>query len=317
MATTVRLKQLAQQIIKALPAKHPLLALAAGLPPVLRSAALTRVWAYLAATLPQTMPLRTNLGFSRRHYRFTSDQARAVFGKPELYAGERGALELAKALARHSQGFVDIGAHLGFFAFYVREYLDDRCPVYLFEPDPDLFKLITDNVMYAALPNVIAVRQAVGHVDGTLTFYKNPEHPDMGSITTVFAEQYQTTPITVEAVRFDTFVHAHQLRQMCVKVDVENAEFEFVEGASGALDAIDSLIMEVLGPAQQKRFVQRMIREYGFHAYYINDYQVEYAPDGQFTYVHPQYNWLFCKAAPAALRVKLTGSKLKVIEPLA
>ncbi|MBK8029403.1 MAG: hypothetical protein IPK17_07775 [Chloroflexi bacterium] len=87
MATTVRLKQLAQQIIKALPAKHPLLALAAGLPPVLRSAALTRVWAYLAATLPQTMPLRTNLGFSRRHYRFTSDQARAVFGKPELYAG--------------------------------------------------------------------------------------------------------------------------------------------------------------------------------------------------------------------------------------
>ncbi|MBK8029404.1 MAG: FkbM family methyltransferase [Chloroflexi bacterium] len=119
----------------------------------------------------------------------------------------------------------------------MREYLDDRCPV-----------------------NVIAVRQAVGHVDGTLTFYKNPEHPDMGSITTVFAEQYQTTPITVEAVRFDTFVHAHQLRQMCVKVDVENAEFEFVEGASGALDAIDSLIMEVLGPAQQKRFVQRMIR---------------------------------------------------------
>lgn len=134
----------------------------------------------------------------------------------------------------------------------------------------------------------------------------------MGSITTVFAEQYQTTPITVEAVRFDTFVRQSRLQKLCVKVDVENAEFEFIEGATGALDAIDSLIMEVLGPAQQKRFVQRMIHEYGFHAYYINDYQLEYTPDGQFTYVHPQYNWLFSKAAPAALRDKLTGSKLSV-----
>lgn len=312
MSTAARLKPIAQKIIRAVPAKHQLLALAAGLPPALRSTALTRVWAYLAATLPQAIPLRTNLGFSRRHYLFSSDHARDVFGKPELYVGERGALELAKVLAPHSRGFVDIGAHLGFFAFYVRETLDASLPVYLFEPDPDLFQRITDNVSYAALPNVIPVQQAVGHIDGTLTFYKNPDHPDMGSITTVFAEQYQTTPITVEAVRFDTFVRQSRLQKLCVKVDVENAEFEFIEGAYGALDAIDSLIMEVLGPAQQKRFVQRMIHEHGFHAYYINDYQLEYTPDGQFTYVHPQYNWLFSKAVPAALRAKLTESKLTV-----
>jgi len=313
LSPIVLMKYIVKSAAAALPAKRSILSVTAKLPPYFKSAYSVRLFSYIASSMKKTFNMQTNLGFSRKnHFVFPSDQYLVLFGKPTLYIGERGALELSKSLSQYVDCFIDIGAHVGYFSFYIREHMKESKPIFFFEPDPDLYELINANVNRTSLPNTFGLCKAVGSVDGHLTFYKNPEHPDSGSITTVFAEVHDTIPIQVEATRFDTFVMTHGLKHICVKVDVENAEDEFIRGAERSLDAIDYLIMEVLGRAHKKRFVQRMIHDFKFHAYYINDYTLEYAPEGQFQYISPQYNWLFCREDPDVLKVKLKNSRMRV-----
>jgi hypothetical protein len=102
------------------------------------------------------------------------------------------------------------------------------------------------------------------------------------------------------------------LENVCIKVDVENAESDFFAGATDALDRINYLIMEVLGPAHAAGFIQQVMRT-PFHAYYINDYTLEFSSDGSFEYCPPEYNWLFCREDPASLAKLLADSGLKVV----
>jgi|GEM_PF-1317144 len=306
-------KPILKEVIAGLPAKSTILSVAARFPVQLRFRHSLRLFTYLASSMRTTVELQSNLGFSKHRYTFPSDRSFELFGKPEFYTGERGSLELCKSLTQYADAFIDIGAHVGYFSFYVRECLERSKPIFLFEPDLDLFKLIETNISIAGLPNMRAFRKAVGNVDGQVTFYKNPEHPDMGSITNAYAHVHTTIAIPVEATRFDTFVSAHQLQNMCVKVDVENAEEDFLLGAESAVESINYLIIEVLSAAHQNRFVQKMISKYKFYAYYINDYSLEYSPNGNFDYVSPQYNWLFCREKPEELRARLGKSRLRVI----
>jgi len=307
LSPSALMKQVVKQIVTALPAKYSIVWMGGNLPARFKSSYSVRLFSYVASSMKKTFNMQTNLGFSRKnHFIFPSDRTIELFGKPTLYKGERGALELSRSLSQYADCFVDIGAHVGYFSFYVREHMKESNPIFFFEPDPDLYELINANVNRAALPNTF------GSVDGHLTFYKNPEHPDMSSITTIHKDVYDTIPIQVEVTRFDTFVASHSLKHICVKVDVENAEDEFIQGAEGALDAIDYLIMEVLSRAREKQLIQRMIHDFNFHAYYINDYQLEYTSDGRFEYIDGQYNWLFCREEPDVLKAKLKNSRMRV-----
>src|SRR5690349_10905902 len=91
-------------------------------------------------TLSAEDTLVTNLGIDRRiRCRVPGDRYDAAFGAPSLYRGERAALHVAAALTKRSDGFLDVGAHLGFFSFYVRVHGPARLPIVAVEPDPELF----------------------------------------------------------------------------------------------------------------------------------------------------------------------------------
>jgi hypothetical protein len=60
--------------------------------------------------------------------------------------------------------------------------------------------------------------------------------------------------------------------------------------------------MEILGPAIKQGMPLRIIQESGFRAFYIHDYQLEHSNDGNFEYVAPFYNWLFCRETPEELK---------------
>jgi methyltransferase FkbM-like protein len=133
-----------------------------------------------------------------------------------------------------------------------------------------------------------------------------------GSLHAEFAAGHQITATEVTVERFETIAQRLELRGACVKVDVEGAEYAFLEGAGDSLDGVDYLIMEVLGDACARGFVSAMMRRGRFHAYYINDYSLEHSLDGSFTYRAPEYNWLFCRETPDELRQKIGQSALSV-----
>jgi len=236
----------------------------------------------------------------------------ALYGLPAFYAGERGSLELAARFSRVSSAFVDIGAHLGYFSFFVHYHGAAGVPIHFFEPDRQLFAALDRNVRANRLDRIQGYARAVGARDGLEQFFVNATDPLSGSLRTQFAPTHQVSAIDVEVESFATIARRLDLRQACVKVDVEGAEFEFLEGATNALDRIGSLIIEVLGPACERGFVPALMQRGGFHAYYINDYVLEHSADGSFTYRAPEYNWLFCRHAPEELSRLIGAGPLTV-----
>jgi FkbM family methyltransferase len=310
----VLIKFLAKSLVDALPGKEAISKWGALFPLPLRSYLSYRFFSAVARRTLNQMHLKTNMGISQNYVCDLSSQNHhvALFGKPEYYWGERGALMLSEYLTKYSDAFVDIGAHIGYFTFYIREKIEADKPVYFFEPDPDLFDLVYKNVNSNTMKNVHGFRTAIGSTEGTITFYKNMSDPLSGSITRDFSCTHNVEKIQVNSTTFSIFSRQFSLKNACVKVDVEGAEFDFIEGALDSLDSIAYLIMEVLGIANERQIVQYMI-SLGFFAYYINDYCLEQSMDGSFKYIDPQYNWLFCHDTPCQLRTKLAGSTFTVV----
>lgn len=306
------LRTLLHHLLPFVPAKTRLLDAGARLPPGLKLRLVARALGALARQTSCDGEIVTNLGMSRR-YRVRlarSESATLLFGRPDHYSGERGPLRLAAALAPRCAAFLDVGANLGYFVFHVRAHAPT--PIYFFEPDPALYNRLAANVAANRLPDVTGLQAAVAAADGTADFFLNLTDHASGSLTDYFAAHHATRRLTVPAVTLDTFVRERGLDDLCVKADVENAEFELLAGARRALPRVRYLIMEVLGPASARGFPARLAREFGLHPYYINDLRLEHAPDGAFTYRPPEYNWLFCREAPAALAVALAGTGLTV-----
>lgn len=308
------LKSAAHKLIGVIPFKAPLVRLGALLPPLLKGRMGARFFAQLVNRDPSGGELLTNLGISRR-YRVAlrkTDSVDLLFGRPEHHAGERGPLRLAGVLARDCNAFVDVGSNLGYYVFYLRGVLP-RIPIFYFEPNGEMFDRLTRNIEANRLGRVTGFKAAVGRCDGQATFYVNLTDHLSSSLTDYFTAYHDCRTEVVDVITFDRFAEDHDLRELCVKVDVENAEFDFIAGAERALSRIRYLIMEVLGPANENGFVRTMITRLGLSAYYINDLKLEHSPDGSFRYRPPEYNWLFCREGPDALGDRLRGSGIHVV----
>jgi FkbM family methyltransferase len=286
--------------------------LGALLPSSIKSYVSYRFFSAIARRISTVENIVTNMGISSKcSYKFPSSYHLALFGKPSLYMGERGALDLCAYLGQRSDAFVDIGANIGYFTFLMREKLENHKPIYFFEPDPDLFNLILHNVNSNSLVNITGFKSAISSTIGKTEFYKNISDYLSGSLTDIFHAKHDTQTITVDVTTFSNFSKSVSLENACVKVDVEGAEYDFIKGAINSLDSIAYLVMEVLKPACDKGFVNHMI-ELGFTAYYINDYCLEHSADGTFDYVAPQYNWLFCHESPSQLRNSLGKTPFEI-----
>ena len=67
--------------------------------------------------------------------------------------------------------------------------------------------------------------------------------------------------------------------------------------------------MEMLAP-EIEAGLPRGIREGGLKAYYIRDFELIPSVDGEFEYVAPFWNWLFCRLSPSELVGSPVGNRL-------
>jgi FkbM family methyltransferase len=234
-----------------------------------------------------------------------------LFGRPGQYVGERGALALAGALSREAGVFLDVGAHVGYFTFYVRCAARCPVPIHYFEPNPALYRQLARNVAASGLADVHGHPEALGARSGRARFHLNLSDPLSSSLSEEFTRTHRVEPIEVPVLTLADVVATHRLERLGLKVDVEGSEREFLAGARPVLDRVAFLVIEVLGPAVQEGFVQEL-RGLGFEAYYVNDRRLEHSPAGRFDYRPPQYNWLFCRHRAPELRRRLAGSGLTV-----
>jgi FkbM family methyltransferase len=312
-----RLNQLAGSGVRVLPGKDALLQLGARLPASLKGPVSERVFGAIARARDPSRPLKltTNLGLSRPLWiQFPSSApASYLFGTPEQYIGERGALSLACELAADAGGFVDIGANYGFFSFALVQRYGDRLPIHYFEPNQELFSIVDQNVKRLNVKSMTGHQQGVGRRDEVARFYLDTVDSSQSSLSISWPDETRYKAIDIEVVSFCSFCAKADIDNLLVKVDVEGAEFQFLEGVGESARQIAYLIIEVLGPAMGDNFIEAAEARLGMKSYYINDYELQYAPGNNFRYVPPQYNWLFTRAQPAELTRRLSGTKFSVI----
>lgn len=236
-----------------------------------------------------------------------------LFGTPASYTGEFYTVQLSGLLTKYCSAFVDIGANWGFYSYYISTTNSSK-PIFWFEPNPFLHNNIKQNLERNKVKQAKGSDMALSDTNGTLTFYLNPESDLISSIVAP-KDENGIIRQTVATTRFDNWASDPTVpAKLMVKVDVENAEWQFIRGAVNAIDKIEYLVMEVLGPARQSGFINYTINDLKLQAYYINKNRIEHVKQEDMRYNEGEFNWLFCKQAPAALREKLAGSVFEVID---
>ena len=136
---------------------------------------------------------------------------------------------------------IDCGSHIGMSILYFKT-LYPQAKILGFEPAPDSFRFLRDNVKRNDLKDVILENKAVSNADGILKFYG-----DESLKSSLFQERGGQKVVEVEATRLSKYID----RPVdLLKIDVEGAE---------------RLVLDDLVTADKLKMVRQMIIEYHHH----------------------------------------------------
>ena len=161
---------------------------------------------------------------------------------------------------------IDCGANIGMFS--LRAARAGCAQVFALEPDPETFARLVLNLERNCANAVIALRSAAGRVAGRAAFARS-EVSTLGHLvaaeraagpSAASASSELIVDVTTLAALFDRYAirTAHLL-----KLDVEGAEADALEGAGPVLERIERIVMEYHG-AERLAACERLLRQHGF-----------------------------------------------------
>jgi FkbM family methyltransferase len=257
--------------------------------------------------------IETNFGLAPHiRCRVPLHKAQYAFGRPQNSAMERGTIALVDELSKDCLHFLDVGAHEGIFTFSVFHARGKDIILHWFEPDSVLSSRLCENLQRNAI-EAHANRVAAADHNGCSTFFRNLTDDWAGSLATPFREGHSTQPETVETIRLSDYIGRNRVCRAMVKVDVEGTGVQVWSGLAEGRREISYLVIEMLAPEIEDELPARIIRQTGWHAYYIRDFELIESRNGEFAYVEPFWNWLFCGLDPSVLKHRLFGTGFRVI----
>jgi FkbM family methyltransferase len=170
-----------------------------------------------------------------RHMRLTSsgdDNLAAMLSWSGWRSFEPETLAVWLALLPECRVVFDVGAYVGIFAMSAAIGAPER-DVHAFEPVPESFSRLSENLRANALTGVHAVRAAVGESDGEITLHV-PDGVWLPSHSSTHADfRSGTRPLRVPALTLDRYARDHHIARVdLMKIDTEGSEDEVLAGAS-------------------------------------------------------------------------------------
>ena len=184
----------------------------------------------------------------------------------DLCTGTRELL-IQETLSKHlGAGMVlyDLGANLGLFTLVGARCVGRRGKVYAFEPDPDVCRRLSENVLRNGFSNVEVVQAAVCSRTGSTAFARADPHisPDMG-LGRIGNSITAPSLIRVRSVALDDFVR-DALPPDVIKCDVEGAETEVLQGARSLFERQKPVIVCELHSAEGTESVKALLVQIGY-----------------------------------------------------
>jgi FkbM family methyltransferase len=162
---------------------------------------------------------------------------------------------------------VDGGAHVGLFTVLAAAH---GAHVVAFEPDP--YNLLALRLNAAGLPNVRLVEKALTDRVGTTTFHVTPS-----TIGSSVVERAGARAQVVETSSIDAELAGCAIDALVVKLNIEGAELQALEGARGTLARVErvTIFVEVNPPllsagGRGSADVETWLADAGFDVAYID-----------------------------------------------
>jgi FkbM family methyltransferase len=159
---------------------------------------------------------------------------------------EEGLTRAMLSLIRPGMTVVDVGAHIGYFTLLASHLVGESGKVMSFEPTPSTYDLLLRNV--AGLSNVIVVAHAAWDQRTTIRLRDfGGRYSAFNSFTAPRAPIAAHRDFDVEAVPVDDEIEEHGLRPAFIKIDVESAERQVLQGLTRTLGGVRPIVSLEVG----------------------------------------------------------------------
>ncbi len=151
---------------------------------------------------------------------------------------------LMTQVLRPGDTFVDVGAHVGFFAMIAGAIVGPSGRVIAFEPNAENFAALQNNATLNGFAHVTCINSAVGDRDGEATFFENLDNDGGHALWDPglhpFNEQSRDRQAMrrLPIARLDTVLPSLGVGSVkAVKIDTEGAEVQVLDGGRQCLAA--------------------------------------------------------------------------------
>jgi FkbM family methyltransferase len=128
--------------------------------------------------------------------------------------------------------FYDVGANYGIFTALAETCIDLDGEIHSFEPNKNLTPYLEKTIKSFKNNSITHSSCALGNIDGLITFYDYLSALD-SSVSSIYEQEGGVAHTTYDVPIFtlDTYVLTRK-KPTVLKVDIESAEFDFLQGAS-------------------------------------------------------------------------------------
>lgn len=214
-------------------------------------------------------------------FRFSVDLRDSVVARHLYCFGtyEAAETELVGRLVRPGMTVVDLGANVGYYTLLFGKLVGARGRVLAFEPEPDNFMRLEQNIAAGGLSNIQARRSAVAEEAGETHLCLSPANFGAHHIRPPGAEDRRVAnnEISVPCVTLDDVIGRRDPPVDFLKMDIEGAEFRALQGMRRVLgDSPNIMIMSEYnhsalraGGADPEAFLEALA-ELGFRFFAIH-----------------------------------------------
>ena len=163
---------------------------------------------------------------------------------------------------QHGDIFVDVGAYHGHYSLLLRRNFSR---VIALEPVPKNFEFLRGVVGSRRVHNIDIMRLAAAASDGSRQLIVTPQPSE----SKLLSDNLGDKAITVGTISLSSLLSPFA-RVDLIKLDVEGAEFEVIEGARHSIETIQSWLIE-LHDTSRRAQLERCFQPYGYNLRWIDE----------------------------------------------